>query len=68
MEQLENLAGVLGGFGLAVSKVEKNDDHFPVPKSSPPLFVVIKIGPGKWSPFFVSSRRETGVQELLCVS
>ena len=52
---------------MAVSKVEKNGDHFPVPKSGPRLFVVIKIGPGKWSPFFVSSRRETGVQELLCV-
>ena len=67
MRQLENRAGVLGGFGLAVCEGEKNDDRFPVAKSGPPLSVVIKIGPGKWAPFFLSSGSGTGVGELLHV-
>ena len=41
-----------GDFGSAGCEVEKNDDRFPVAKSRPPLIVVIKIGPGKWAPFF----------------
>ena len=35
-----------------VGGAEKNDDRFPVQKLSPPLIVVIKVGPGKWAPFF----------------
>ena len=40
------------GFGLPGRQVEKNGDHFPGPKSGPRSRVVIKMGPGKWSPFF----------------
>ena len=40
------------GFGLPGRGVEKNGDHFPGPKSGPRSRVVIKMVPGKWSPFF----------------
>ena len=61
----------------------KNGDHFLALKSGPPLIVVIKMGPGKWAPFFLRSEPpgagkwapffsrsepETGVEELLCES
>ena len=68
MKQLENRAGVLGGFGMAVCEVEKTDDRFPVAKSRPPLSVVIKIGPGKWAPLFLSSASGTRFLGLLRVS
>ena len=71
MEQLENVAGVLGGFGLAVWEIAKNHDRFLVAKSRPPPpshRVVIKMWSGKWVPNFSSSRSRTGIEELLHVS
>ena len=38
--------------------MEKNGDHFPVPKSGPRLIVVIKTQPGKWALFCVRSPPE----------
>ena len=70
MEQLENVAGVLGGFGLAVWEIAKNHDRFLVAKSRPPPpshRVVIKMWSGKWAPIFSSSRSRTGIEELLHV-
>ena len=64
MEQLQNRAGGSGGFGSAARAVEKNGDHFPVAKSRPPGSVVIKIGPGKWAPFFLGARSKFGSEEL----
>ena len=43
-----------GASGSVVCGAGKNDDRFPVQKLSPPLLVVIKVGPGKWAPFFWS--------------
>ena len=42
------------GFGLPGAGGTKNGDRFPGPKSRPRSRVVIKIGPGKRSPFFCS--------------
>ena len=56
------------GFRFGGARVAKNGDHFPVAKSRPPYFVVIKTGPRNWSPFLASPRREPGFQELLSVS
>ena len=68
MEQLENVAGVLGGFGLAVWEIAKNHDRFLVAKSRPPPHrVVIKMWSGKWALFFSSSRSRPGIDELLHV-
>ena len=39
-------------FWVPGRQVEKKGDHFPGPKSGPRSRVVIKMGPGKWSPFF----------------
>ena len=55
------------GFLLGGVRAPKNGDHFLGTKSSPPLFVVIKIAPRKWPPFFAGPRRQSGTQELLSV-
>lgn len=65
MEQLENRAGVLGRFGLAVREGEKKDDRFLVAKSGLFLSVVIDIGPGRWAPFFGVRCPELGLGDLL---
>ena len=67
MEQLEHVAGRLGGFGLAVREIAKNHDSFLVAKSGSLHRVVIKRWSGKWAPIFSSSRSSTENQELLHV-
>ena len=58
MEQLEHVAGRLGGFGLSVREIAKNHDRFLVAKSGSLLRVVIKKWAGKWAPIFRVRDRE----------
>ena len=52
LEQPKNRPGGRLVLGCPGAGWNKNGDRFPGPKSRPRSRVVIKIGPGKWSPFF----------------